>query len=214
MYNTILFDLDGTLTDPGIGITNSVAYALKKWNITVSDRSELYKFIGPPLMDSFEKYYGFSQEQCRAALGFYREYFAEKGIFENKVYDGIPQLLSAIKKQGKKVVLATSKPDEFAVTILKHFGLFGYFDFIAGASMDETRNKKSDVIAYALEALGLEDTKELLMVGDRDCDVLGAARFGIDSLGVTYGYGSPYELKTAGATYIVDKVSDILSYIS
>ncbi len=214
MYNTIFFDLDGTLTDPGIGITNSVAYALSKWNITINDRSELYKFIGPPLMDSFATYYGFSNEQCQSALGFYREYFRDRGIFENRVYDGIPELLSTLKKKGKRIVLATSKPEEFAVTILKHFDLYRYFDFVAGASMDETRNKKPDVISYALENLGFPDTKEILMVGDREYDVLGAAQFKIDSVGVLYGYGNREELQNAGATYIADNVSDILSYIS
>ena len=214
MYNTIFFDLDGTLTDPGIGITNSVAYALSKWNITINDRSELYKFIGPPLMDSFATYYGFSNEQCQSALGFYREYFRDRGIFENRVYDGIPELLSTLKKKGKRIVLATSKPEEFAVTILKHFDLYRYFDFVSGASMDETRNKKPDVISYALENLGFPVTKEILMVGDREYDVLGAAQFKIDSVGVLYGYGNREELQNAGATYIADNVSDILSYIS
>ena len=209
MYNTILFDLDGTLTDPGMGITNSVAYALKKWNIEVKDRTELYKFIGPPLLDSFEKYYGFSPEECRQAVKYYREYFSTKGLFENEVYDGVVELLTELKKSGKKLVIATSKPDKFTIEILKHFDLYKYFDFVAGASMDETRTKKDEVIAYALENLGIKDVSDVLMIGDREHDIFGAKAHGLDSMGVLYGYGDREELETAGATYIVKKVEDI-----
>lgn len=213
MYNTIFFDLDGTLTDPGIGITNSVAYALEKWNIKVSDRTELYKFIGPPLIDSFGKYYGFSEEECRKAVMYYREYFSTKGLYENEVYEGVVQLLTKLKEAGKKLVVATSKPDKFAVTILKHFDLYKYFDFVAGASMDETRTKKEEVIAYALESLGIKDVSEVVMVGDREHDVLGAKVFGMDSIGVLYGYGDREELGKAGATYIVGSVEEILKLV-
>ena len=213
MYNTIFFDLDGTLTDPGIGITNSVAYALEKWNIKVSDRSELYKFIGPPLIDSFGKYYGFSEEECRQAVVYYREYFSTKGLYENEVYEGVVQLLTKLKEAGKKLVVATSKPDKFAVTILKHFDLYKYFDFVAGASMDETRTKKDEVIAYALESLGIDDVSAVVMVGDREHDVLGAKVFGMDAIGVLYGYGDMEELTKAGATYIVENVEEILKLV-
>ena len=215
MYNTILFDLDGTLTDPGIGITNSVAYALSKWNIEVSDRSELYKFIGPPLLDSFAEYYGFSEEDCQKALTYYREYFRGKGIYENKVYPGVVEMLETLKNSGKKIILATSKPEEFAIIILKHFDLYKYFDFVAGATMDESRNKKGDVIKYALESCGIDktDLKDVIMVGDRKHDVHGATENDLDCIGVLFGYGNRDELETAGAKYIAEQVEDILTFI-
>ncbi len=214
MYDIILFDLDGTLTDPGLGITNSVAYALAHWNITVKDRSELYKFIGPPLIDSFEEFYGFSREDAVKALAVYREYFSTKGLFENQVYPGVPALLSELKRQGKTVVLATSKPEKFAIQILEHFKLDGYFDLMAGASMDETRNKKADVIAYAIDKLGNPDRSRIVMIGDREHDIIGAAQNGLDSIGVLYGYGDRAEHLAAGATYIAETVEDILPLLS
>ena len=134
MYKYILFDLDGTLTDPGTGITNSVAYALARWNIHVEDRRTLYRFIGPPLQDSFREYYGFSPEDALKAVDVYREYFLEKGLYENEVYPGVEDMLKTLKAQGKTLILATSKPEEFAIRILKHFGLDGYFTVMAGAS--------------------------------------------------------------------------------
>lgn len=210
MYDIILFDLDGTLTDPGIGITNSVAHALAHWNIEVKDRAELYKFIGPPLSDSFMRYYGFSEEDAIQAIAVYREYFSVKGLYENEVYPGIPELLSALKAAGKTVVLATSKPEGFAVEILRHFGLYDYFDIIAGASMDESRNKKADVISYAISQMKNPDLSRMIMIGDREHDILGAKQIGIDSIGVLYGYGDRAEHEQAGATYIAEKVEDIL----
>ena len=213
MFETVLFDLDGTLTDPALGITNSVAYALSKWNISVKNRSELFKFIGPPLLDSFSEYYGFSDEESRLALKYYREYFTDRGMFENRVYNGIPELLSALKSRNKKLIVATSKPEEFAVRILQHFDLDGYFDFIGGASMDETRVKKADVIQYALDACNISNKASVVMVGDRHHDIDGAKLCGLPSIGVTYGYGSIDELKDAGADFIALSVEDILKYI-
>lgn len=212
-YDVILLDLDGTLTDPGLGITNSVAHALEKRNIKVSDRTTLYKFIGPPLQDSFEQFYGFAQDECMAAIEDYREYFSDKGIYENELYDGIEELLQSLKAAGKKVVLATSKPEEFTIKILKYFHIEGYFDFIAGATMDGARSRKADVIRYALEQLGITDLSTTVMVGDRKYDISGAVAAGIDSIGVLYGYGNYQELKSAGATYIAEKVTDILPLI-
>ena len=213
MYSTIFFDLDGTLTDPGVGITNSVAYALKKWDIEVSERSLLYPFIGPPLSDSFQRYFGFSKEDSMKAIEYYREYFRDRGIFENEVYDGVHELLTALRTEGKKIVLATSKPEGFARTILKHFDLRKYFDFVAGASMDESRNKKGQVIAYALESLRITDKSTVVMVGDREHDVMGAKENSLDCIGVLFGYGSREELETAGATYVAEQVGDILRFI-
>ncbi len=212
MYKTVLFDLDGTLTDPGVGITNSVAYALKKYGIEVQDRKSLYSFIGPPLNDSFKRYYGFSDEKAMEAIMYYREYFADRGIFENEVYDGVRQLLERIKASGRKIVLATSKPEKFAERILEHFELTEYFDAVAGASMDEKRNKKGDVIKYALEKSGLS-AEDAIMVGDREHDVFGAGENGIDTIGVLYGYGSREELEKAGAVRIAQAVEDIYDFL-
>ena len=213
MYETILFDLDGTLTDPGEGITNSVAYALKKYDIEVSDRSELYKFIGPPLKDSFMKYYGFSEEKAEQAIAYYREYFRDKGIFENKVYEGVEDMLRQLHAKGKRLVLATSKPEEFALRILEHFELRKYFSVVAGASMDSSRSKKGDVIAYAISLCESFDKYTAVMVGDREHDVIGAKENSLRCIGVLYGYGSEDELKNSGADYIAKTPSDIIDLI-
>lgn len=213
MYDFVLFDLDGTLTDPGLGITNSVMYALKKFGIEVRDRTTLYQFIGPPLRESFESFYGFSKEQSELATRYYREYFGVKGLYENEVYDGVPELLRQLKERGKPLILATSKPEAFAVEILKHFDLFRYFSFIAGATMDGARDKKADVIKYALKSCEISDPSSAVMVGDREYDVLGAKQAGLDSIGVLFGYGSEEELKKAGAAYLAERPADILNYI-
>ena len=213
MYSVILFDLDGTLTDPAEGITNSVAYALRFYGIDVKEKSELNKFIGPPLIGAFEEYYKFSYDQATEALAKYREYFSSKGIFENKIYDGINEMLSELRKRGKRLIVATSKPDEFAVKILKHFDIYDEFEFVAGATMDEKRTNKADVIEYALASCGISDRRECLMVGDRKHDIIGASKCGLDSMGVLYGYGDHSELTDAGATYLAERVSDILEII-
>lgn len=212
-YDYILFDLDGTLTDPGLGITNSVVHALKKYGIEVEDRTSLYKFIGPPLIDSFEKYFGFSHEEAVKSVDYYREYYKDKGIYENKVYDGIENLLEMLCDKGKKIILATSKPELFAREILRHFGLDKYFLFAAGSTMSETRTNKAEVIEYALSECGITDKSAVVMVGDREHDIIGANKNGIDSIGVLFGYGSREELETAGATYIAETVEDIINFI-
>lgn len=212
-YDVILFDLDGTLTDPGIGITNSVMHALKKYGIEVEDRASLYKFIGPPLIDSFEKYFGFSHEEAIKSVDYYREYYKDKGIYENEVYAGIEELLKSLNKKGKKIILATSKPEPFAKEILRHFGIEKYFLFAAGSTMDETRTNKAEVIEYALSECGITDKAAVVMVGDREHDIIGANKNGIDSIGVLFGYGSREELVAAGTTYIAETVEDIKRYL-
>lgn len=212
-YDIILFDLDGTLTDPGMGITNSVMHALKKYGIEVENRETLYKFIGPPLIDSFEKYYGFSHEEAVKSVDYYREYYADKGIYENEVYNGIEAMLQKLSEEGKKIILATSKPEPFAREILRHFGLDKYFLFAAGSTMNETRTNKADVIEYALAECNITDKSSVVMVGDREHDIIGANKNGIDSIGVLFGYGSREELENAGATYIAETVEDIIKYV-
>ena len=208
-YSNILFDLDGTITDPGLGITNSVAYALKKLGIPVADKKELYKFIGPPLRESFEEYYGFSKEKAKRAVEYYREYYRDKGIFENALIEGIENLLMNLKSSGKALIVATSKPEVFAKQILEHFHLAHYFTYIAGAKLDETRTKKEEVIAYALDTCHIEDKEKAIMVGDREYDIFGAKKVGIDSIGVLFGYGDRAELENAGATFIAETIPDI-----
>ena len=205
-----LFDLDGTLTDPGIGITNSVIYALDKYGISVSDRSELYPFIGPPLADSFRKYYGFSEEEALQAIDYYREYFRAGGIFENVVYDGIPEMLEELKDRNITVALSTSKPYEFSVQILEHFDLYRYFDHIGAASMDGRISRKADVISNLLAQSGYTEKSSVLMIGDRDQDVEGAKANDIQCAGVLWGYGSKEELLEAGADFLVSEPADIL----
>lgn len=209
MYDVILFDLDGTLTDPGEGITNSVAYALRKFGIEVPDRRALYKFIGPPLYESFMKYYGFDRTGGLAAVEAYREYYRDRGIWENRVYNGIPALLAELKAAGKTLVLGTSKPEEFAERILDHFALRQYFDFVAGSTMDSARVAKADVLNYALESLHIAPSERVVMVGDREHDVLGAEAVGLACVGVLFGYGDRPELERAGAAEIAADVPQL-----
>ncbi len=211
-YNTVLFDLDGTLTDPGVGITKSVEYALNRYGITVKDRAELYPFIGPPLVDSFMKYYGFPKEKALEAVEVYREYFRETGLFENEVYPGVPELLKTLKHRGKILLIASSKPEVFVKRILEHFDLLQYFDFAGGALMNETRSTKTEVLTYVLNETGT-DPKTAILVGDRKFDVNGAHDLGLDAMGVTYGYGSEEELTAARPEYLVHRVEDIAENI-
>ncbi len=213
MYNTILFDLDGTLTDSGRGITNSVAYALTEFGLKFDSKDELKCFIGPPLIKMFMKAYGTSEGTARELVKKYREYYVERGIFENDLYDGIDFLLSSLFSKGKKLILATSKPEHFAIKILEHFDVARYFSNICGATMDEKRTEKDAVIAYALESAGISDISGVVMIGDREYDILGAKSFGMDSIGVLYGYGSREELTAAGATHIAETVEDILKFV-
>ena len=208
-YEYILFDLDGTLTDSALGITNSAMYSLEKCGIEVSNRSELYKFIGPPLWDSFEKYYGFSKEEANTAVEFYREYYRDKGIFENLVYDEIEDLLKTLKANNKVLIVATSKSEVFAKQILEHFDIAKYFTYIAGSNLDGTRVKKGEVIKYALKSCNIFDLSKAIMVGDREHDIIGAKEAGINSIGVLFGYGDRNELDKAGADFIVNTVEDI-----
>ena len=213
MYKYVLFDLDGTLTNPAEGITNSVVYALKKYGIEVEDKRELYKFIGPPLIDSFMEYYGFSKEKAIQAVEYYREYFSVKGLYENKIYEGVKEMLISLKKAGKSLVIASSKPEKFVKEILRFFDLLKFFDFVAGASMDEKRSSKDAVIAYAIENCPEINGSTAVMVGDRSHDVLGAKVFGIDCIGVTYGFGGREELEKSGAKYLAHNPEEFLNFV-
>jgi phosphoglycolate phosphatase len=208
-YPYILFDLDGTLTDPGLGITNAVIYALEKFGITADDRRSLYKFIGPPLWDSFERFYGFSKEEAESAVRYFREYYNDTGIFENTAQAGIRALLGALRDSGRTLAVATSKPEVTAKRVLEHFDLAGYFTFIGGSTYDGSRVNKDDVIRYVLDSCRICDLSSAVMVGDREHDIVGAGKAGIDSIGVLYGYGCREELQEAGADYIAETVADV-----
>lgn len=208
-YSYVLFDLDGTVTDPEEGITKSVQYALQHFSIEVQERRELYKFIGPPLKDSFMEFYGFTEQQAGEALLKYRERFEVTGWRENVVYDGMEKLLRHLRRRGKRIMLATSKPEVFAEQILVYFGLRDYFDFVGGASLDGRRNNKADVIRYVLDANGISSREKAVMVGDRKFDILGAKEFGLETVGVLYGYGDREELTTAGADHLVGSVAEL-----
>ena len=207
-YQYFFMDLDGTISDPKEGITKSVAYALDYYGIKVENLDTLEKFIGPPLSDSFQEFYGFDREKSLEAVEKYREYFKDKGIFENELYPGMEQLLKTITEQGGKIVLATSKPEVFAKRILEYFHIDKYFTFAAGSTLDTTRNKKEDVIRYALDSLGIA-AEEAIMIGDRKHDVIGAKENGMACIGVLFGYGDREELESAGADVIVETVEEL-----
>lgn len=214
MYKLLLFDLDGTLTDSKPGITRSVQYALAKCKITVDNLDELHKFVGPPLTESFMAHYGFNYEQAWQAVLYYREYFTRKGIYENQVYPGIPQLLKNLLAGGREMVVATSKPTLFSEKILKHFALDQYFAHIVGANMDNTRGRKAEVIADIISLYPALDKASFLMIGDKEHDILGARENGIDSLAVTYGYGSLEEIHAAGPTYLAATVEELGEFLN
>lgn len=215
MEKILLFDLDGTLTDPKEGITKCVQYALKHFDIEVNDLSQLLCFIGPPLIDSFRNFYGMSDADAQIAIEKYRERFRDIGIFENGVYEGIPQLLKCCKDMGYKIGLATSKPEEFAVRILHRYELSQFFDEATGSTMDGSRNNKTDVIKEAFRRMNIGDGQKenVFMIGDRQHDIIGAKNCGIKSIGVRFGYAEEGELEAAGADYIVDSVEQLQSLL-
>ncbi|MGK0577300.1 HAD family hydrolase [Macrococcus capreoli] len=212
MYEHILFDLDGTLTDPHLGITNSIIYSLNKMGIDAPDNDALTPFIGPPLQESYEVYYNLSGDNNLEAVRLYREYFSDKGMYENEVYPGIELLLQALKSMDKKLYVATSKPTYFARPILEHFNLDHYFESITGSELDGTRTDKAEIIQHVLETHNL-DKSTCIMIGDRKHDIIGAQKNNIDSIGVLYGYGSADEIKQASPTYTIATVDYLLEGI-
>ena len=207
-YQTILFDLDGTLTDSQEGITKSVQYALAHFGIAVEDLSTLRKFIGPPLTESFKAFYGMDDHDAHVGLVKYRERFTDVGWAENAVYPGIAELVADLKKSGKRLLLATSKPEVQALKIMEHFGLKEHFELICGPALDAPDGYgKADVIRDALRRAGITDLGNAVMVGDRHHDVEGAHAVGLPCIGVLYGYGDRKELTACGAEVIVDDVA-------
>lgn len=215
MFDYILFDLDGTLTDPKIGITSSVQYALRALGIDEPDLDRLEPFIGPPLADSFQEFYGLTPEQTKLAIEKYRERFNNQGIYENEMYEGIDKMLAALKKNGKMLAIASSKPTPLVIRVLEYFDLKEYFDYIVGSELDGRRSKKEEVVEEALRLMvpaslsTQERKKRVAMVGDRRFDIEGAKAFGLTSVGVSFGYAPEGELEAAGADYIVDTVLEL-----
>lgn len=216
----ILFDLDGTLTDSSEGITKSVQHALNKLGIEENDQAMLRRFIGPPLDESFEKFYGLDKETALKAVDYYRERYSDKGIYENVLFDGIDTLLAALKEDGYIVALATCKPEIYVPRILEYFNVGRYFDVAVGSELEggERRHKNQviDEVFVRLSKAGLLENDDIttakskaIMIGDRKDDILGAKASGIESMGVRYGFAEEQELEIAGADYIVETVEDI-----
>ena len=211
MYDLMLFDLDGTITDSQEGIINCLMYALKNMGIDEKNEANLKRFIGPPLIDGFMEFYNMTEDMAQEALVFYREKYSTEGIFQNKLYNGIDKVLEKLKVNGRKTALATSKPQFYAEKILKHFKIFDYFDIVVGAELDGARNDKSEVIAEVLRIA--DNPQNPVMVGDRFYDIVGAKDNKIPCIGVTYGFAPDGELESYGADKIVNSTEELCEYI-
>ncbi|MCC6791534.1 MAG: HAD hydrolase-like protein [Thermomicrobiales bacterium] len=212
-YHSVLFDLDGTLTDPRIGITRCVQLALSRVGIEVADADSLTPYIGPPLLESFDKHHGLDRARGLIAIGHYRERFAEIGWRENELYPGIPELLAELHGRGTRVIVATSKPTIFAEQIVTHFGLAPVIDLVAGSNLDNTRVAKGEVIAHALAERPFIAEQPLVMVGDREHDIIGARQNRLDAIGVAYGYGDLDELRGAVPIAIAHDVAELAALL-
>ena len=211
MPKTILFDLDGTLTDSGEGIMNCAALVLTHFGLPVPDRAAMRVFVGPPLDETFIKF-GVPADKADEAIAVYRSRYTTVGKFENFPYPGIEQLLKKLKQQGHRLFVATSKPEAMSIEILSHFGLAEYFEMICGATLDGSRSKKADVIAYLLARTG--GAENMVMVGDTHLDILGAAAHGIPAIGVAWGYGETEDMANAGAIAIAHSVDELLALLN
>ena len=212
-YDIIAFDLDGTLTNPERGLVASFVYALGKMGVDYGEKAKLKRFIGPPIYEEWQRCFGFTPEESTKALLVFREYYSVYGWWDNEIYPGVKEMLEKLKRAGKKIILATSKPEVFAKKILELFDISIYFDFIGGAATDKTRDKKSEVLEYGLQSIGARDRSRVILVGDRIYDAEGAKICGIDSLGVLYGHGSEEEVRSGGFTLVantVEEIADIL----
>ena len=213
-YENILFDLDGTVTESAPGIFHSIRYAMDLMGRRLPDDLDLNVFIGPPLTVSFRNVLGFSETDADRALSLYREYYNDRGLFECRIYPGIPELLARLGEEGRTVALATAKPEIFSRRILDHFGLTGRFSFIGGASLDASRRHKDAVISYTLSNLPGVSAANTVMIGDRDQDVIGARQNGIGCIGVLYGYGTADELTRAGAIALAEDCKGLYDLLS
>lgn len=212
-YDPLLFDLDGTLADTAEGVLNGVIYTLDAYGIAVEDKQTLLPFMGPPLSYSFRTFYGFSEEEAQRAVTIYRQRYDTKGQFECRVFPGIPELLGRLREREHRIYVATSKLEKYAVSMLGHLGIAGYFDEIVGSDPAETLGTKAAVIEEVLRRANVTDRSRVLMIGDRKYDIIGANACGVDSLGVYLGYAEPNELEDAGATYIVRGVDGMERFL-
>lgn len=213
MYKAILFDLDGTLTESGEGITKSVQYALEKLGRPEEDLEKLKVFVGPPLMEQFMKYAGFDQETARRAVEYYRERYSDVGIYENRLYPGVENMLRTLKGKGYRLAVASSKPEYFVKQILEYFHLTDCFEEIVGSEMNGSRTSKSEVIEETLSRLGMSgNRREAVMVGDREHDIMGAKTCGLDCVAVSYGYGSMDELNAAQPLKIENSTEGVVDF--
>lgn len=210
MKKTVLFDLDGTLTDSGEGIINCATLALRHFGLPIPSYADMRTFVGPPLRDSFIRF-GVPADQADEAIRVYRSRYIPTGMFENTPYPGIRELLEALRAEGYTLYVATSKPEEMSVTILEKFDLAKYFHRICGASIDSSRSTKDAVIAYLLESSGAKE--DMVMVGDTKYDILGAKAHGIPAIGVGWGYGKVEEMEEAGAVGIAETMDELIGLI-
>ena len=210
-FDTLLFDLDGTLTDSTEGIVRCLEYALERMGFDIPEDKN--KFLGPPLYCSFAEFCGMNEEQVNEAVRIFRERYSTVGLFENRVYEGVPEMLKRLRDGGKRIMVATSKPEVYAVRIFDRFGLSQFFEIVGGANINGTRNDKDEVIEYVLEKAGISDRSSVLMIGDRRQDVIGAHKTGLKCMGILWGFGSIEELTEAGADFIAEtpeKAADML----
>ncbi|MGN0615722.1 HAD hydrolase-like protein [Ruminococcus flavefaciens] len=210
-FDTLLFDLDGTLTDSTEGIVRCLEYALERMDFDIPEDTN--KFLGPPLYRSFAEFCGMNEEQVNEAVRIFRERYSTVGLFENRVYEGVPEMLKRLRDGGKRIMVATSKPEVYAVRIFDRFGLSQFFEIVGGANINGTRNDKDEVIEYVLEKAGISDRSSVLMIGDRRQDVIGAHKTGLKCMGILWGFGSIEELTEAGADFIAEtpeKAADML----
>lgn len=212
-YDVILFDLDGTLTNPERGLVSGFVYALSKLGVEYGDRASLKRFIGPPLHEEWQKEFGFTPDESSEAIRIFREYYDVFGWWDNEVYLGVRELLSELSAAGKLLAVATSKPEITAKRVISLFGLDNFFSFVGGASSSKTRDKKSEVIEYVLENLGVFHRSGCVLVGDRKYDAIGASVAGIDSIGILWGHGAREELETSGFTSIVNTTNELLQLL-
>ncbi|MBQ7975456.1 MAG: HAD hydrolase-like protein [Clostridia bacterium] len=209
MYDIVFFDLDGTLTDPKTGITSCVQYALESFGICEPDKDKLIPFIGPPLKASFKDFYGMTDSDADKAVEKYRERFSSVGLYENEIFDGVEEMLEALKESGKTLALVTSKPYVYAKEILRHFDILKYFGEVFAPDLGDLHSEKTHIVARALESYGVENKKRMIMVGDRRMDITGAKDNGIASVGVRFGYAEENELEIAGADFFADSVPEL-----
>lgn len=215
MKSVILFDLDGTLVNTAEGITRSVQYALKHFGMTETDQKKMERFIGPPLLESFQREYGFSEEKSNQAIKIYRERYTEKGVYECELYPEVKATLEALKKKGYRIGVASSKPEKYCQIILEHLQIAQYFEVIGGARADLGIGTKLQVLEDVLKRLHIQERDQAVLIGDTKYDAIGAREAGIDCIGITYGFEQDLdEMRKAGVLEVFDTLTEVVNYLS